>query len=191
MLRYYFETSLTYTKQEVKIMTTLARRISRPIHWRGMIADVVLAGLLLGPLAAPFLQAGGLLVPRTVSGTIYTMGIFVCPQPAQGPALYDGQIMAICMRCYGTVLGLLLTRLLYAADAGAGRGWLRRYGPRALPIFAALIFTYAAEFAGQAAGLWGFNNLVVTAAGLITGAGLGSMFHPILQGQAATTHGHE
>src|SRR6266545_4775909 len=117
--------------------------------------------------------------------------IFVCPQPAQGPALYDGQIMAICMRCYGTVLGLLLTRLLYAADAGAGRGWLRRYGLRALPIFAALIFTYAAEFAGQAAGLWGFNNLVVTAAGLITGAGLGSMFHPILQGQAATTHGHE
>ncbi|MDQ2999051.1 MAG: DUF2085 domain-containing protein, partial [Chloroflexota bacterium] len=96
-------------------------------------------------------------------------------------------MMAVCMRCYGTVLGLLLTRLLYAADAGAGRGWLPRYGLRALPIFAALIFTYAAEFAGQVAGLWGFNNLLVTAAGLITGAGLGLMFHPILQGQPTAT----
>jgi uncharacterized membrane protein len=162
-------------------------QISRPIHWRGPIADVALAGLLLGPLAAPFLQAWGLLAPRTVSGAIYTMGMFVCPQPAQGLALYDRQIMAICMRCYGTVLGLLLTRLLYAADAGAGRGWLPRYRLRALPIFAALSFTYVAEFAGQVAGLWGFNNLVVMAAGLITGAGLGLMFHPILQGRAAAT----
>ena len=168
-------------------MTTLATRITRPIHWRSLIADMVLAGLLLGPLAAPFLQAWGLLVPRTISGVIYTMGMFVCPQPAQGLALYDEQIMAVCMRCYGTVLGLLLTRLVYAADAGTGRGWLPRYGPRALPIFAALIFTYVAEFVGQVAGWWGFNNLVVTAAGLITGAGLGLMFHPLLQAQAAVT----
>jgi hypothetical protein len=170
-------------------MTVLPRRISRPIHWRSVIADIVLAGLLLGPLAAPFLHAWGLLVPRTVSGIIYTMSGFVCPQPAQGIALYDGQIMAICMRCYGTVLGLSITRLLYAADAGAGRGWLSRYGLRALPIFTVLIFSYAAEFAGQVAGLWSFNNLVVTAAGLITGTGLGLMFHPVLQDQASATHG--
>ena len=161
-------------------MTALARRIAHPIHWRSRIADVVLAGLLLGPLAAPFLCAGGL------PDMIYTMGMFVCPQPAQGLAVYDGQIMAVCMRCYGTLLGLLLTRLLYAADAGAGHGWLPRYGLRGLPIFAALIFAYAAEFAGQVAGWWAFNNLVVTAAGLITGTGLGLMFHPMLQGQAAT-----
>jgi hypothetical protein len=93
--------------------------------------------------------------------------------------------MAVCMRCYGTVLGLLLTRLLYAADSGTGRLWLARYGPRALPIFAGLIFTYAAEFAGQVAGLWSFNNLAVTVAGLITGTGLGLMFHPALQSQPA------
>jgi uncharacterized membrane protein len=113
------------------------------------------------------------------------MGMFVCPQPAQGLALYDGHIMAVCMRCYGTVLGLLLTRLLYAADAGAGRIWLPRYGLRGLLIFATLIGAYAAEFAGQVAGWWGFDNLVATAAGLITGAGLGLMFHPMLQGRAA------
>src|SRR6185436_13182599 len=140
-----------------------------------------LAGLLLGPLAAPFLRAGRL------PDMIYTMGMFVCPQPAQGLTLYNGQIMAVCMRCSGTALGLLLTRLLYAADAGARRGWLPRYGLGALPIFAALIFSYAAEFASQVVGWWGFNNLVVTIAGLITGAGLGLMFHPMLQGQMTAT----
>ena len=91
-------------------MTTFATRLCRPIHWRGMVADLVLAALLLGPLAAPFLQAWGLGAPRTISGIIYSMGAFVCPQPARGVALYDGRIMAVCMRCYGAVLGLLLTR---------------------------------------------------------------------------------
>ena len=172
-------------------MTVLVTGGAHSIRWRALLADSVLAGLLLGPLAAPFLQAWGKPMPRTISGMIYTMGMFVCPQPAQGIALYDGEIIAVCMRCYGTVLGLLLTRLIYAADAGAGYCWLPRYGLRGLPIFAALIFTYAAEFAGQVAGWWGFNNLLATMAGLITGAGLGLMFHPMLQGQAAAIGGQE
>jgi uncharacterized membrane protein len=163
----------------------LATRKSRPIHWRGLAADIVLVGLLLGPLAAPFLHASGLLAPRAVSGIIYTMGAFVCPQPAQSAVLYDGQPLAVCMRCYGTLLGLLLTRMLYTADRGAGRFWLPGYGLRALPIFAALIFAYPAEFAGQIAGLWHFDNLIVTIAGLLTGAGLGLMFHPALQARGS------
>lgn len=162
-------------------MTALSARIARPLRWRGLLADGVLVALLAGPLAAPFLQAWGLLVPRTVAGIVYTMGSFVCPQPSRGLALYDANIMAVCMRCYATVLGLLLTRLWYAYDRGAGPAWLPRYGLRALPAFALLIFVYAAEFAGQVAGLWPFSNLVVTAAGLVTGAGLGLMFHPLLQ----------
>lgn len=165
-------------------MTTLSARLTRPIAWRGLTADCVLAAMLFGPLAAPFLQGWGLLVPRTVSGIIYTMGSFVCPQPAAGLPLYNGNIMAVCMRCYGTVLGLLLTRLWYAYDAGAGRAWLPRYGLRALPLFTLMIFTYAAEFFGQVVGLWRFDNLVVTLAGLVTGAGLGLMFHPFLQAGA-------
>jgi uncharacterized membrane protein len=183
--------SVIWIVKETKIeaMIALAPRITRPLHWRGLIADVVLAGLLFGPLAAPFLQAWGLLVPRTVSGMIYTMGMFVCPQPAYGLPVYDGQIMAVCMRCYGTVLGLLLTRLVYATNAEGGRIWLPRYGLRGLPIFAGLIFAYAAEFAGQVFGWWGFNNLVVTVAGLITGIGLGMMFHPMLQGHSAASSG--
>jgi uncharacterized membrane protein len=162
-------------------MTALSAHLSRPIRWRGLIADVVLAALLLGPLAAPLLPAWGLLVPRTVSGIISTMGTFVCPQPARAIALYDGSFMAVCMRCYGTVLGLLITRLAYAVDGGAGWLWLPRYGVRSLPLFAALIIAYAAEFAGQVAGLWRFDNAVVTSAGLLTGLGLGLMFHPLLQ----------
>jgi hypothetical protein len=33
------------------------------------------------------------------------------------------------------------------------------------------------------AGWWSFDNLAVTVAGLITGAGFGLMFHPMLQSQ--------
>jgi uncharacterized membrane protein len=168
-------------------MTAISARLARPLNWRSLIADIVLAGLLLGPLAAPLLWAWGLLIPREVSGIIYTMGTFVCPQPAQAVALYDGNLMAVCMRCYATVLGLLLTRLWYAAERRGilanGRlssFWLPRHGPRALPIFATMIFAYPAEFAGQVVGLWRFDSAVVTIAGLITGVGLGLMFHPVL-----------
>lgn len=159
---------------------TTTRPIATP-RLRARIADLVLAALIAGPLAAPFLYGWDALIPQAVSGVIYTMGTFVCPQPALGVALHDGAIMAVCMRCYGTVLGLLLARLYYTASGGAGRLWLPYYGRRALPIFAALIFVYAAELAGQVAGLWRFDNLLVTPAGLISGAGLGLMFHPMLQ----------
>ena len=145
----------------------------------------MLLALLLGPLAAPFLQAWGLWAPRAVSGLIYTMGTFVCPQPTRAVPSIDGNLMAVCMRCYGTVLGLLFTRLWYVADAGASRFWLPRYGTRALPAFAVLIFAYAAEFAVQVAGLWRFDNTIVTVAGLVTGIGLGLMFHPMLQAAPA------
>src|SRR5262245_24149095 len=131
--------------------TATMNRLSRPLVWRGRAADAVLAGLLIGPLAAPFLVAWGTTIPRGVSSMISTMGTFVCPQPARGLPIYDGQIMAVCMRCYGVVLGLLFTRLLYAADGGAMRAWLPRYGWRGLPLFAALIFAYPAEFAGEIA----------------------------------------
>jgi hypothetical protein len=169
-----------------KVMTTLTARFVRPIRWRGVVADIVLVGLLSGPLMAPFLYAWGVWAPQAVSGVIYTMGTFVCPQPARAVALYDGNLMAVCMRCYATVLGLLITRLWYAADGATGRLWLPQYGRRALPIFAVLIFAYAAELAGEVAGLWSFDNAGVTVAGLITGLGLGLMFHPFLQASGAS-----
>jgi uncharacterized membrane protein len=170
-------------------MAAIIFRSARTIQWRGIVADAALVALLLGPLAAPLLLGSGLLAPRAVSGIVYTMGAFVCPQPAQGLPLYEGQIMAVCMRCYATLLGLLATRLLYAADGGVSRLWLPRYGVRGLPLFAALIFAYAAELAGQVAGLWRFDHGAVTLAGLITGIGLGLMFHPVLQEPRAIQDG--
>lgn len=152
-----------------------------PRRWRGMVADGVLMGLVVGPLAAPLLQAWGWFGPRAVAMVIYTMGGFVCPQPAQGVALVDGFLMAVCMRCYGTVLGLLVTRVVYGVDGGRSGVWLARYGGWALLVFGLLIFVYAAEFAGEVAGLWGFDQGVVTLAGVVTGCGLGLMFHPLLQ----------
>jgi uncharacterized membrane protein len=169
-------------------VTTLSTQLARPLLRRGLLADIVLAGLLLGPLAAPFLRVWGLWAPQEIGGIIYTMGTFVCPQPGQAVALHDGNLMAVCMRCYATVLGLLITRLWYAADAGASRFWLPQHGRRALPIFAALIFAYPAEFAGQVAGFWPFSNIGVTIAGLMTGLGLGLMFHPALQAHARNTY---
>jgi uncharacterized membrane protein len=160
-------------------VTTL--RTTQPIGWRGLLADAALVALLVGPIAAPFLLSWDWLVPRTIAGIVYTMGAYVCPQPARGLALYDAQIMAVCMRCYGTLLGLLATRLLFAADRGMGQVWLPRYGMRGLPLFAALVFAYPLELAGQVAGLWHFDNIAVTIAGLITGVGVGLMFHPVLQ----------
>ena len=168
-------------------MTTLSTQITRPLRWRALLADALLAALLLGPLAAPFLQAWAQ-PASSISGIIYTMGSFVCPQPAQAVPLYDNNLMAVCMRCYGTVLGLLLTRLAYAADTGASRFWLPQYGLRGLPIFAALIFAYAIELTGQVAEWWKFDSWTVTLAGLITGIGLGLMFHPILQQPSDASH---
>jgi uncharacterized membrane protein len=37
-------------------------------------------------------------------------------------------IMAVCMRCYGTVSGLLITRILYGLTNGKGVFWLSQYG---------------------------------------------------------------
>ena len=92
-------------------MSVTTAQSRRTLRRRGLIADVVLAGVALGPLAAPLLYSSGSVGPE-VAGIIYTMGSFVCPQPGRAVALYDGQLMAVCMRCYGTVLGLLATRLL-------------------------------------------------------------------------------
>lgn len=157
---------------------------SRSFPIRSVIADVLLAGLVLGPLAAPFLAAAGIFPLPGIAGIIYTMGMYVCPQPAHGLMLMPPHIMAVCMRCYGVVLGLLATRLFYAQRGGAGRMWLTQYGYRGATLMGVLILAYPAEFAGQVSGLWGFDNSVVTLFGLITGVALGLFFMPVLHGRS-------
>ncbi|MBR8836308.1 MAG: DUF2085 domain-containing protein [Stigonema ocellatum SAG 48.90 = DSM 106950] len=156
--------------------------IRRPlqIRWVSVISDILLAGMVHGPLAAPFLAASRVSILPKIGDIIYFMGQHVCPQPDMGVALASPFIMAVCMRCYGTVVGLLLTRLLYLASHGKGFYWLNQYGWSGVAVSSVLMMAYPLELAGQILGLWSFQNYVVTAFGLITGLGWGMLTMPIL-----------
>ena len=157
----------------------------RNLNWRSAIADFVLACMVVGPLFAPFLSASMLPLLPGIAAIIYTMGMHVCPQPEMGLALVPPFTMAVCMRCYGTVLGLLITRLLYA-NGGTGFYWLTQYGLVGAILTSLLMMAYPAELAAQVVGLWDFNNYVVTLFGLITGVGMGLFFWPIFHKQVET-----
>ncbi|NJL86859.1 MAG: DUF2085 domain-containing protein [Leptolyngbyaceae cyanobacterium SM1_1_3] len=159
----------------------------RSKSWSSLVADIVLAGLVAGPLAAPFLAAAPLPILPQIADIIYTMGQAVCPQPALGPMLWPPHLMSVCTRCYGTVLGLAVTRWLYAQNQGRSRYWLDRYG---LWGFVAAFITclfYPLELALQGFGGWGVNNGVMAIFGLIAGLGLGSYVMPILHPGAIRT----
>lgn len=154
-------------------------QIHSSLNWKSAIADIILAGMLVGPLAAPFLSASGLPLLPDIAGIIYAMGDHVCPQPDMGLALMPPFTMAVCMRCYGTVMGLLITRLLYGFRGG-GFYWLTQYGLLGATLTSLMMIAYPAELAAQVFGLWSFNNYVVMLFGLITGVGMGLFFMPIL-----------
>lgn len=151
------------------------------VNWVSFIADFLLVGMVIGPLAAPFLAASGL---SLIADIIYFMGHHVCPQPEMGVALAPPFILAVCMRCYGTVTGLLMTRLLYGATGGKGFYWLHQYGWSGAALASVLMMAYPLELAAQVFGLWSFNNYIVTPFGLVTGLAWGLFTMPIL-------HGHE
>jgi uncharacterized membrane protein len=159
-------------------------KLTQKIQPRSLGADIVLAAIVLGPPAAPFLTAaGGPLLPL-IAQIIYTMGLHVCPQPEMGLVLAPPWIMAVCMRCYGTVLGLLLTRLLYAADGSKGWYWLSHYGLRGLMLSVIMMLFYPAELYAQLWGLWGYNNYLVFPFGWVAGLGLGLLIMPWLHGSS-------
>ncbi len=144
------------------------------------MADIVLAAIVLGPPAAPFLVASGLPLLPLIAQIIYTMGLHVCPQPEMGLVLSPPWIMAVCMRCYGTVLGLLMTRLLCAADGNKGGYWLSQYGLRGVALSVLMMLFYPAELFAQLWGLWGYNNYLVFPFGWVAGLGLGLLIMPWL-----------
>ena len=152
--------------------------------WRSLLADFVLAGLMSGPLAAPFLAASSLPLMPQIADIIYFMGVHVCPQPDMGLVLAAPNIMAVCMRCYGTVMGLLMTRLLYQTDGGKAAYWLNQYGVWGFLLTIILCLCYPAELAAQWQGWWQYNNWLVTAFGLLSGLGLGAYIMPLLHGSA-------
>lgn len=150
------------------------------VGWVSFIADFLLVGMVVGPLAAPFLAASELPMLGLIADIIYFMGNHVCPQPNMGLDLAPPFIMAVCMRCYGTVMGLLFTRMLYGVTGGKGFYWLSRYGWSGAATASVFMMAYAWELAAQVLGWWSFNNYLVTPFGLITGLAWGLFTMPIL-----------
>ncbi|MDH6064740.1 DUF2085 domain-containing protein [Umezakia ovalisporum] len=150
------------------------------VNWVGWFADFLLMGMVFGPAMAPFLAASDVTLLGKVADIIYFMGNHVCPQPNMGLNLVTPFIMAVCMRCYGTVMGLLITRLLYGLSSGKGFYWLSQYGWNGAAVASVFMMAYPLELAAQVFDLWIFNNYVVTLFGLITGLGWGLFTMPIL-----------
>ncbi|WP_414623472.1 DUF2085 domain-containing protein [Calothrix sp. CCY 0018] len=144
------------------------------------IADFLLTGMVIGPIVAPFLAASGLPILPTIANIIYFMGHHVCPQPQMGLELAPPALMAVCMRCYGTVMGLFTTRLLYITDKGKAFYWLHQYGWNGAAFSTVLMMAYPLEMAAQILGWWSFHNLIVAPFGLITGLAWGLFTMPIL-----------
>ncbi|MEH2297392.1 DUF2085 domain-containing protein [Nostoc sp.] len=163
-------------------MTRVAFSEELQVNWVSLIADFMLVGMVFGPPIAPFLAASGVFLLGGIADIIYLMGNHVCPQPAMGLELAPPFIMAVCMRCYGTVTGLLITRLLYGITGGKGFYWLSQYGLRGAALASVLMMAYPLELAAQVFGLWSFNNYLVTPFGLITGLAWGLFAMPILHG---------
>lgn len=166
--------------QEVTFPKPINQKPIKTVNWVSFIADFILSGMVIGPFAAPFLAALDIANIPIIANIIYFMGHHVCPQPEMGVALKPPFLMAVCMRCYGTVTGLLLTRLQYSVTDGKGCYWLHQYGWSGAAIASILMMAYPLEFAAEFFGWWGFNNYVVSLFGLITGLAWGLFTMPIL-----------
>jgi uncharacterized membrane protein len=153
---------------------------------KSLIADVVLAALVGGPLAAPFLASTSLPLLPLIANIIYFMGDHVCPQPEMGLVLSPPHLMAVCMRCYGTLMGLVFMRWLLGRNSGRERYWLHQYGFAGAGLTVVLCLVYPAECLAQAWGWWNYNNFVVTAFGLVSGLGLGAYIMPLLHSRASS-----
>lgn len=147
--------------------------------WSSWLADLVLLALISGPLAAPFLAASGLPILTQISDIIYWMGQHVCPQPEMGVALAGDRLMAVCMRCYGTLLGLVGMRYAFHRDRGQSPLWLERYGLVGFGMAFVLCMAYPIELALQGFDWWPMSNLRMTLFGGIAGVGLGAYIMPL------------
>ena len=161
--------------------------LKRPFSWLSLLGDVGLLALVSGPVAAPFLAASGLPLLPLIADLIYAMGNQVCPQPDMGLTLVDGYQMAVCMRCYGTVAGLVLMRGLYYRDRGQGAYWLEQYGRTGFIVTLIICLAYPLELALQGFPWWGLHQGVMTGFGLIAGLGLGAYLMPVLHGEPSDT----
>jgi uncharacterized membrane protein len=163
------------------VLPSLARH-RQPIQ-RRTIADIILLGLVAGPVVAPFLVEVGLFPFPLIANIIYFMGERVCPQPEMSLMLNSPHLMTVCMRCYGVLLALVTTRLLFMRDRGTGAYWLNQYRFKGATIAFFLIWAYLFEMLAQLWGWWDYNNVIVTLFGYITGLGIGLFLTPVVYRQ--------
>lgn len=166
-------------------MTSGSRVFPMRRPWSSWLADLVLAALVSGPIAAPFLAASGLPLLPQIADIIYAMGVRVCPQPELGVPMV-GHLMAVCMRCYGTVMGLVMMRVIYGRDRGQAAFWLERYGLVGFGIAFMLCMFYPIELALQGFDWWPVDNLRMTLFGWLAGIGLGAYIMPLFHGTIGT-----
>ena len=151
-----------------------------PFPWRTAIADTILIALIGGPVAAPFFISLDIFPFPLVAQIIYFMGGIVCPQPEMGIALNPPHLMSVCMRCYGVLLALVTTRLLFMRDRGQGRYWLHQYRFQGAAIASVIIWAYLLEMLAEIAGWWTYDNGIVTLFGYIAGLGIGLFLTPVI-----------
>lgn len=152
----------------------------KPQNWRILFADLILLALLSGPMAAPYLAQLGVFPFNIIASIIYFMGGAVCPQPEMGLMVSPPHLMAVCMRCYGLLLALLITRLLYIRDRGRSWYWLSQYRFRGATIATILTCAYLGEMLIQEFQWWDYNNWIVSAFGSVAGLGIGLFIVPVL-----------
>ncbi len=150
--------------------------------WVSWLGDVLLAAIVSGPLAAPFLAVSGIPLLVWISDLIYWMGQVVCPQPALGLPMMPGHLMSVCVRCYGTVLGLLAMRIWFARDRGRSAYWLDQYGLFGFGLTFILCMAYPIELALQGFAWWPVSTVRMTLFGAIAGLGLGAYLMPLFHG---------
>lgn len=153
---------------------------NQPLNWRRLSADIILIALLTGPIAAPFLAKSGIFPFNIIANIIYLMGGVVCPQSEMSLTVMSPHLMAVCMRCYGVLLALLTTRLLYLKNQGNAWYWLNQYRFRGAAIASIVICAYLGEMLAQIFNMWSYNNWIVTSFGYITGLGIGLFLVPVL-----------
>ena len=152
----------------------------KSLNWRRLSADFILIALLSGPIAAPFLAQLGVFPFNIIANIIYFMGGAVCPQPEMGLMVSPPHLMAVCMRCYGLLLALLTTRLLYMSDRGKAWYWLSQYRFTGATIATILTCAYLGEMLAQGFQLWEYNNWIVSGFGYVAGLGIGLFIVPVL-----------
>lgn len=95
---------------EAYIPRTIAGRLRSQSIKVWIISSLVVLGWLLLILGAPVLKASGY---QSISTPIYHFFSYLCHQMPSRSFFVDGEQFAVCSRCFGVYLGLVLGFLVY------------------------------------------------------------------------------